>query len=926
MTAAPIWQPGTLYLPGDLVQPASTPTTPSTTIANAGFESGDQDWTKTNATIVQEAGSYAGDWHAKFVYAAADPGGVRMTAPVAVSPGHSITARCYIKATGPDQVGGDINIVWLDAALALIGDPAQGNEVNTSSGAGWKQSVVTAVAPTNAAFVYLQGDAFALASDGVVLFDQFSWDYIQQVTSTLLFQAVQDDPGTSGSAEPAWPTTLGQQVIDNEVTWEAVNTSRVVYSASPAMVTGATEPDWPTVPGAFVADGSISWECVSRRIEDENCPNTKVVAIAASKVYAADNDIITYSATANPLDWTTANDAGYLPFGLQQYGANPIAAMGLYRSNLVAFNTEAFQMWQVDADPANSALLDALPIGSSQHKALAPVSNDLFFLSSQGVRTVGIAGGSTNLAAGDVGMPIDSLVAEAMRVALANSTGTLSTYYPGTGQYWLAFSEYPPAALSITGDVPDGMVGDAVSGSYTATGGIKPYASYAVTSGTFPAGLTLASDGSYSGAFNGDSTGSATFDYAWVVTVTDADGMTATIADSCAVQNVTLSGDVPDGVVGEAIAADGYAATNGVGTITFTISAGALPTGLSMDSAGQVTGTPALTGNYSWTVKAADTLGNFAELADTAAVGELAWFLTNSASSTNTWTSSTPLGPWSGPYARSIGATATYGPVATDNNMVFARDAGSTITYTSDFAVGDGITCASASIGIASDRHVRYIDGVLFVSNNSGPYALSLDDGATWTTYTSPTGESLDTLDLARLDSGRWITATYGSPRRGYYTDNAVPDGGWVYAGGVDSGECLVSSGTAVLLWGSGYRRTTNGETWASLPDTASGSRSLGAYGDGVFVMAAGAGIIARSIDDGLTFTEVALPDVGQSSTSSIRFERGVFLVTADHTYQGGHLFVSSDLGLTWAESTLPYDRASSDNDDSRAAVMLVMP
>ena len=63
----------------------------------------------------------------------------------------------------------------------------------------------------------------------------------------------------------------------------------------------------------------------------------------------------TYCATTNPLDWTSEADAGFLPIGLQSYGTNPFLAAGLYRSNLVFFNSQGLQMWQVDEDPANMA-------------------------------------------------------------------------------------------------------------------------------------------------------------------------------------------------------------------------------------------------------------------------------------------------------------------------------------------------------------------------------------------------------------------------------------------------------------------------------------------------------------------------------------------------------------------------------------------
>lgn len=192
------------------------------------------------------------------------------------------------------------------------------------------------------------------------------------------------------------------------------------------------QPAWPTDMGALVQDGTINWRAVPRRVEDERCPRTKVVAIVASKVFAADKDIVRYSATANPLDWSTADDAGYLPTGLQQANSNDVAVLAPYRANLAPMNASSFQNWQVDPDPASMALLDQMDgIGSVWPKAAIPVANDLFYLSQLGVRTIGIANAAENLASGDVGAPIDILVQEALRVAAANGSKVVGTYYPG---------------------------------------------------------------------------------------------------------------------------------------------------------------------------------------------------------------------------------------------------------------------------------------------------------------------------------------------------------------------------------------------------------------------------------------------------------------------------------------------------------------
>jgi hypothetical protein len=77
----------------------------------------------------------------------------------------------------------------------------------------------------------------------------------------------------------------------------------------------------------------------------------------------------------------------------------------------------------------------------------------------------------------------------------------------------------------IDGALGDGYTGDVETGRYTITGGVQPV-TCVVTTGTLPAGLTLASDGSWSGTRTTAGT------YSWTVTATDADGNAITINDT----------------------------------------------------------------------------------------------------------------------------------------------------------------------------------------------------------------------------------------------------------------------------------------------------------------------------------------------------------------------------------------------------------
>lgn len=449
----PAWQPGTLYPPGSLVQRRSVPAASPQVIANSSFESGViTGWTTSgDAGWTVELGGYTGgSYFARYKPSSDGIGVLYATSPAPCNPGQVIKARCMVTQgrAARGNAGGRVQLRWYNGAMLEIA-VNDGNEINSSDGGNWKASNVTATAPAGAAFVAIGARVFQQESGRSLGVDAFQWDHTYAISDLgLVFRAVQAEAGYSGATEPTWPNTLGVQVIDNQVTWEAVDSAYVTWEAVPILKTGVTEPDWPEEVGASIDDGTVRWTAVSRRVEDENCPNTKAVIIAASKIFAEDDDIIAFSATTNPLDWTTRDDAGYLPYGLRQFGSNPVKAMALYRGNLAAFNAEGFQLWQVDEDPASMAILDAAPVGAVWPRAQQPVGNDLQLLGATGVRNLSLAAASANLQAGSTGEPIDPLVTAAVR---AGTYEPHSATYPAHGQYWLIFG---PQAFVFTSTSP----------------------------------------------------------------------------------------------------------------------------------------------------------------------------------------------------------------------------------------------------------------------------------------------------------------------------------------------------------------------------------------------------------------------------------------------------------------------------------------
>jgi len=433
------WAAGATYAPGSVVRPTTNQGAYTNAIPNGDFEAGnDGNWVLGTGWTIDTSDPYQGNYSAHFLHTGAGFYNCTMLTGAVVSAGQSVTATAYAKGDSDGAIY--LMLSWYDSTGTLIS-----SDTGTShSGAGgvnpanFSQISVTGIAPANAVTVkaviqYQTGSSSTRQGWA----DLVSWNLSQAAAvSNFLYEAVQSAAATSGATEPTWPTVEGNEVVDGGVTWQAVGTSIITWTAIPLTQSGATEPTWPTVPGESVYDGNMSWECTSRRITDTNCPNTKVVCLGASHVFCGNGDIVSYSAAVDPTDWTSANNAGYLPTGLNNYGNNPVSLLGLYRTNLMVFNANGFQMWQIDPDPANMAILDAQPVGSIYTRTGQTVASDMILLTAVGVRNVGIFALMDNLQVGNTGQPVDALV---QPLTTAGTYDPIGLYYPNRGQYWVLF-------------------------------------------------------------------------------------------------------------------------------------------------------------------------------------------------------------------------------------------------------------------------------------------------------------------------------------------------------------------------------------------------------------------------------------------------------------------------------------------------------
>ena len=155
-----------------------------------------------------------------------------------------------------------------------------------------------------------------------------------------------------------------------------------------------------------------------------------------------------------------------------------------------------------------------------------------------------------------------------------------------------------------TSSLAGGTVGTAYSATLQASGGTAPY-SWSISSGSLSAGLSLNAS---SGAISGTPTAAGTITFA--AQVEDANSSTATKSLSIAIaaaQPVTIkTTSVPDGSTNTAYSGFLYAG-GGTTPYNWSLSSGALPAGLTLNSAGDITGVPRAAGTFSFTTKVADS-------------------------------------------------------------------------------------------------------------------------------------------------------------------------------------------------------------------------------------------------------------------------------------------------------------------------------
>ena len=380
------------------------------------------------------------------------------------------------------------------------------------------------------------------------------------------------------------PTTSGSQTFEVEVTDSAVPTPQTATE----QVTVSVEPAIPlAITSSTLPSGNVDEEY-----------QMSLVAIGG----------------VQPDTWTI--QSGTLPPGLN------LSASGEISGTPTQAGTSSFVVKAQDsATPTSSSALQSLTLNIGPEGALSVSTSgsDAAVQARYFQWTLSASGGTApytwSITSGSLppGLSLDAtngyINGSPSTPGLFNftleATDSATTPDVATEPLSIEVQPAPPLAITTTGPL-SGTQGSYYDSSLTAIGGVSPY-TWSIVSGSLPAGLALDSYGDLYGTPTGS--GSSNF----TVEVTDS----ATPSPDVSILGLSMSVAqappfaITTGGIAAAIQGQRYdmsfATTGGVGAVTWSVSTGSLPLGLSLDPSGQLYGEPTVSGSYPFTIEARDS-------------------------------------------------------------------------------------------------------------------------------------------------------------------------------------------------------------------------------------------------------------------------------------------------------------------------------
>ena len=331
------------------------------------------------------------------------------------------------------------------------------------------------------------------------------------------------------------------------------------------------------------------------------------VSLPATTQGVAYSQLVTASGGTGAPSYSVS--AGALPTGLTLNVASGAITGTSSASGTFNFTIAATDTVGATASHAYSVIVNA-PLTVNPASLPAPTVGTAY---SQSISVTGGTGASTfAVTAGSfpTGLVLNAttgaITGTPTSAATFNFTITATDTLGATGAHAYSVTVSPAAALSIApASLPATTRSLVYSQTVIASGGTAPY-TYALTIGSLPTGLSLNTS---TGAITGTSSVAGSFSF--TITATDSFGATGSRAYTVVVNTPVAvnPGSLPATTQGVPYS-QSVTSTGGTGAVTFAVTVGSLPTGLSLNAAsGAIAGTPSAAGAFNFTVTGTDSLG-----------------------------------------------------------------------------------------------------------------------------------------------------------------------------------------------------------------------------------------------------------------------------------------------------------------------------
>ncbi len=418
------------------------------------------------------------------------------------------------------------------------------------------------------------------------------------------------------------------------------------YSATLASTGGATPITWSVTVDALPAGlslnattgaitgtpttaGTVNFTVQAADSSSPALTSTKALSITIIPALSITTSALTNGVTSAVYSATLASSGGVAPVtwsitvGTLPAGLSLNASTGAITGTPTTAGTSNITVQAVDSGTPSQTVTKALSITIIQQLVITTASLPAGAVNSTYNQTLQSTGGVASLtwsvSAGSLpaGLSLNSGTGAITGTATTASTSnfTIQAVDSGTPQQTvtkaLSITINPPLSVTTT-SLANGVVATPYNQTLQSSGGVSPI-TWSVTVGALPGGLTL---NTTTGAITGSPNAQGTVNFTVQAADSSSPQQTATKALSISTTLGPLAvtpATLPQGAISEAYPSTSLAATGGLPAYAWSITAGALPGGLTLNgSTGAITGTPTASGTFTFTAQVKDSLNNTA--------------------------------------------------------------------------------------------------------------------------------------------------------------------------------------------------------------------------------------------------------------------------------------------------------------------------